>query len=258
MPLPSVAELRATVHPPGLLDRDSGEHWAGRLYMRRLSPHVTRLFLHTPITPNGVTWLMIACGLAAGALLGVPGLLPAIGAVLLIQLQILFDCADGELARWKQTSSAVGVYLDRVGHFLTGAALPVGLGVRADGGWNEIGGYTTLGLVTGLIVVLMWANSALVAVARAEAGKPAVEDSRAVAAPRAAGLRRLRQIAGRLPVYRAFVAMETTLLALAAAIVDSATGDLTATRTLVVALVPLAALIATGRLVAILASSRLR
>ena len=82
--MPTVAELRATVQPPGLLDRDSGEHWAGRLYMRRLSPHVTRAFLHTPITPNGVTGLMIACGLAAGALLGVPGLVPAVGAVLLL------------------------------------------------------------------------------------------------------------------------------------------------------------------------------
>ena len=70
--------------------------------MRRLSPYLTRLLLRTPLTPNGVTWLMIAVGLAAAALLTLPGLLPAIGAVVLIQLQLLLDCSDGELARWRK------------------------------------------------------------------------------------------------------------------------------------------------------------
>lgn len=256
--MPTIAELRAATQPPDLLDRDSGEHWAGRLYLRRLSPYLTRMLLRTPITPNGVTWLMTASGVAAGAMLGLPGLAAAIAAVLLIQLQILLDCSDGELARWRGTTGMTGVYLDRVGHFLTGAALPVGLGVRADGGWDSIGGYTTLGLVVALIVVLMWANSALVTVARAEAGKPLAPDTREVAAPRSTGLRRARRAIGRVPVFRAFVAMEFTLLALAAAIGDSIAGGVEVTRALVVALVPLAALIATGRLVAILASSRLR
>lgn len=256
--VPTVAEVRARTQPPGLLDRNSGEHWAGRLYIRRVSPHLTRLLLRTPATPDAVTWMMIASGLLAGLALSVPGLWTAIAAVLLIQMQILFDCSDGELARWKQTSSATGIYLDRVGHFLTGAALPIGLGVRADGGWDSLGGYTTLGLLIALLVVLLWSQSALVHVARAEAGRPLVEDRTEVAAPRSAGLRRLRRAAGFIPLFRAFVAMETTLLALAAAIVDEAAGDLTGTRALVIVLVPLAALTMTGRLVAILASSRLR
>ena len=33
MSRPSVAELRPVVHPPGVKDRRSGEHWMGRLYM---------------------------------------------------------------------------------------------------------------------------------------------------------------------------------------------------------------------------------
>jgi hypothetical protein len=52
--------------------------------------------------------------------------------------------------------------------------------------------------------------------------------------------------------------MEATFLALAAAIVDQAAGDLTGTRVLVVALVPVAAITALGHLVAILTSQRLR
>ena len=53
------------------------------------------------MTPNGVTWLMIATGLAAAAVLSLPGVAAAVGAALLIQLQILLDCSDGELARWR-------------------------------------------------------------------------------------------------------------------------------------------------------------
>jgi hypothetical protein len=54
------------------------------------------------------------------------------------------------------------------------------------------------------------------------------------------------------------VAIEFTLLAFAAAIVDSIAGDLAGSRALLVALLPVAALTAAGHLLAILTSSRLR
>jgi phosphatidylglycerophosphate synthase len=257
--MPTVAELREATQPASIFERNSGEHWAGRLYVRRLSPYLTRLLLRTRITPNGVTWLMIATGLAAAAVLALPGLAAAVGAALLIQLQILLDCSDGELARWRgATGSPVGVYLDRIGHWLTEAALPVALGVRADGGWDELGGYTTLGLVVAVLVLLVQGESALVTVARAESGRPPAEDTEAVAAPRASGLRRVRRALRRVPFYRAFVAVEFTLLALVAAIVDAVAGDLVGSRTLVVALVVVGAITAAGHLLAVLASDRLR
>jgi phosphatidylglycerophosphate synthase len=256
--MPTIAELRAATQPPSIFERDSGEHWAGRLYIRRASPYLTRLFLRTPITPNGATWLMIASGLAAAAVLTLPGIVPAVGAVLLIQLQILLDCSDGELARWLDVRSTAGVYLDRIGHWLTEAALPIALGVRADGGWDEVGTYTTLGLVVAVLVLLIKGESALVTVARAESGRPPARDTRAVAAPRAGLLRRLRRMFGFAPFFRAFVAMEATLLALAAAIVDAIAGDLAGSRALVIALIAVAALTAAGHLVAVLASDRLR
>jgi phosphatidylglycerophosphate synthase len=258
MPLPSIAELRAATQPPSIFERNSGEHWAGRLYIRRLSPHLTRLLLRTPLTPNGVTWLMIVDGVAAAAVLTLPGIAPAVAAVLLIQLQILLDCSDGELARWLDRRSPAGVYLDRIGHWLTEAALPIAIGIRADGGWDSLGTYTGLGLLASVLVLLVKGESALVTVARAESGWPPAADSQAVAAPRARGLARVRRLLGAVPFYRAFVAMEATLLALAAAIVDAIAGDLAGSQILVVALVALVAVTAVGHLVAILASERLR
>jgi phosphatidylglycerophosphate synthase len=250
---PTIAELRAVTQPASIFARNSGEHWAGRLYVRRFSPYLTRLLLRTGISPDGVTWLMIVVGLLAAAALVLPGLLGAILAVALIQLQILLDCSDGELARWLDRKSPAGVYLDRIGHWLTETALPIALGIRAAGE-----DYTTLGLVAAVLVLLVKGESALVTVARAESGRPPAQDDVAVAAPRAGGLARLRRAAGRFPFFRAFVAMEFTLLALVAAIVDLTVGDQGATRVLVWALVPVAAITAVGHLVAILASQRLR
>src|ERR671923_2925097 len=115
---PTIAELRAATQPASIFARDSGEHWAGRLYVRRASPYLTRLLLRTRISPNGVTWLMILAGLAAAGVLSVPGIATAVAAGALIQLQILLDCSDGELARWRQRFSPAGIYLDPVRHWL--------------------------------------------------------------------------------------------------------------------------------------------
>jgi phosphatidylglycerophosphate synthase len=257
-PTPSVAELRAATQPPSLFERNSGEHWAGKLYMRSLSPYATRLLLRTPLTPNAVTWLMIAVGVAAAGVLTLPGIVPAAGAMLLIQVQLLLDCSDGEMARWLGRRSPVGVYLDRIGHYLTETALPVALGIRADGGWDSLGGYTTLGLVAAVLQLLVKSETALVHVARVESGLPLVEDSREVAAPRGGLLRALRRAAGHLPFYRAFVAVEATFLALVAAVADSLAGSLAGSRALVIALVAAGAITAVGHLFAILASKRLR
>jgi phosphatidylglycerophosphate synthase len=256
--MPTIAELRAATQPDAIFARNSGEHWAGKLYMRRFSPYLTRLLIRTRLTPNGVTWLMIADGLAAAALLTVEGLLPAIGVVILIQLQLLLDCSDGELARWRGVSSPAGIFLDRMAHNITEAALPIALGIRADGGWGDLGSWTTLGLLVAVLVLLLRVMTATVHVARAEAGLPVVEDTAAVATPRTAGLARLRRAAGFAPFFRAFVAIEFSFLALLAAVYDAASDSLDGTRALVIVLVPVAAIIFVGRLAAILTSARLR
>jgi phosphatidylglycerophosphate synthase len=250
-PRPTVAELRAATQPASIFARNSGEHWAGKLYIRRLSPYLTRLLLRTPLTPNAVTWLMILDGLLAAAVLTLPGVWPCVGAVLLIQLQIALDCSDGEMARWLDRKSPAGIYLDRIGHWLTETALPIALGIRADGGWDSIGSYTTLGCLAAILQLLIKGEGALITVARAESGLALAEDTVAVAAPRGGRLRALRGALSFAPFFRVFVAMEFTLLALAAELLD-------VTSFLVVALVVIGAVTAAGRLVAILASSRLR
>lgn len=260
---PSLAELRAVAQPSEHMARYNAEHWAGGLYIRHLSIHATRALLPTGITPNGVTWLMIVVGVVGAFALPFP--LPVLVGPLLcavaMQVQILLDCSDGEVARWRQRFSPAGIYLDRVGHYATEAAIPVALGLRADA-WRpteplEVGGWTALGLVISVLVLMNKAFTDLVHVARAKSGRPPLEDVAATARSKVSGLAAVRRALAYLPIFRAFIAVEASLLALAAGVVDAVRGDLLGTQVLVVVMVPLALVTAGGHLVGVLTSSRL-
>lgn len=256
--MPSIAELRSVVQPEGHLDRPGDEHWAGRLYMRRFSPYVTRALVATPLSANAVTALMIPVGLLAAFSLSLPGVWAAVGCVLLIQLKLLLDCCDGEVARWRRTTSIKGVYLDVLTHYTTEAALFAALGIRADGGWGSIGIWTALGLSISVLVLFLKAETLLLTVVRAQAGLP--PPSKVVEPSDAARLGRIRLREGvrLLPSVRPFNAVEASLLAFAAAVADAALGGLEATRVLVVALLAAALVAVVGHGLSILASDRLK
>jgi len=95
--------------------------------MRRVSPRATWVFARLGWSPNAVTVAFIVCGVAAGVVVAFGGLWSAIVAAILIQAYLLFDCSDGELARWSGRTSATGIYLDLIGHYLGEAALLTGL-----------------------------------------------------------------------------------------------------------------------------------
>lgn len=258
---PTLAELRAVAQPPEHIARYNAEHWAGALYIRHLSLHATRALLPTRISPNGVTWLMILVGVVGALLLPLPGVVGPVLCVLAMQLQILLDCSDGEVARWRQRFSPAGIYLDRIGHYATEATIPAALGLRADG-WSlahpgQVGGWTVLGLLVALVVLLNKAFTDLVHVARAKTGRPVLEDVAATTRSKVSGLAAVRRAMGYLPVFRAFVAVEASLLALVAGVVDVVRGDLVGTQVLVAVMVPLAVVTAGGHLLGVLTSSRL-
>jgi phosphatidylglycerophosphate synthase len=254
---PTLAELRAEGQPPAVMDRLNDEHWAGRLYMRKLSPRATWIFARLGWSPNAVTWAFIVCGVAAGVVVAFGGLGTAIAAAVLIQAYLLFDCSDGELARWSKRTSVSGVYLDGVGHYLGESALLAGLGVRAQGHLTLSGGYVTAGLAAALLAAIVKAETDNVIVARAKAGLPGSYQDAALA-PRSQRLALARRLASVLRMHRITQAVELSLLILAAAIADTVRGGLTATRVLDIACLVVAAAMVIAHLAAILASRRLR
>jgi phosphatidylglycerophosphate synthase len=286
---PSLAELRAAGQPESVTARRNEEHWAGRRYMRRLSPYGTWVFARLGWPPNAVTGLMIVIGVGAGAVVAVGGFATAVTAALMIQVYLLLDCSDGELARWSRRTSVTGVYLDRVGHYLAEAALLAGLGIRAQGHYALSGGYVTIGLAAAICAILIKAETDNVIVARARSGLPAAEtrangdvagadgavpgangaattstgavagayDSEATLEPAHAGLARARRLASALRLHRIIQAVELSLLVVVAAAIDSLRGGLAATRVLAVACLVVGALMVAAHLAAILGSRRL-
>ena len=261
---PSVAQIREVCQPASIRGRRNSEHWVADAYLRAISPYLTRLLLRTSISANQVTWLMILSGVGAALSLLIPGLGGAVLAVVFGQLQMLWDCCDGEVARWRGTSSPVGVFLDRVGHYATEGLIPIALGLRAAGfpgdGWLD-GPWAFLGAVLAVLILWNKALNDMVHVSRAYNGLSLLADTAdtaAVAAPRAGLLRRLRRLARFVPFHRAYHSVELTLLALGAAVVDAVIGGTIATQVLVAALVILGFVTVIGHLIAILGSSKLR
>jgi hypothetical protein len=258
---PTLDELRGVAQPPEHIARYNAEHWAGALYIRHVSVYATRALLPTHISPNGVTWLMILVGVAGAFAIPLGGLVGPVIAVGAVEQDLQLHRDDGEVARWRQRFSPAGIYLDRIGHYVTEAAIPVAIGLRADS-WSfsrpgDVGGYTVLGLAVALVVLVNKAFTDLVIVARAKTGRPLLDDVAQTAASKVSGIAAVRRAAGHLPFFRAFVAVEASLLALLAAVVDATRGDVLGTQVLVVVMVPLVLVTAGGHLLGVLTSSRL-
>ncbi|MFF7313967.1 CDP-alcohol phosphatidyltransferase family protein [Streptomyces sp. NPDC008137] len=259
MSRPSVAELRPVVHPAGVKDRRSGEHWMGRLYMREVSLRVDRYLVNTRVTPNQLTYLMTVFGVLAAPALLVPGIAGAVLGVVMVQMYLLLDCVDGEVARWKKQYSLNGIYLDRVGAYLTDAAVLVGFGLRAADLWGS--GridwlWAFLGTLAALGAILIKAETDLVGVARHQSGKPPVKE--AASEMRSSGMALARKAAAALNFHRLILGIEASLVILVLAIVDQARGDLFFTRLGVAVMAGIALVQTLLHLVSILASSRLK
>ena len=276
---PTIEELRTVTQPEHVRTRAAAEHWVAHVYLRQISPYLTRPLLAAGLSANAVTWLMIAAAAASAVATTWVGLAGAVLAALLVQLQMLLDCSDGEVARWRGTSSPVGVYLDRVGHYVAECGIALALGIRvarsggfgagpevvADGSGAWAGLLADLadpalfaGAVLALLVALNKVENDLVHVSRGQAGMVAMKDAEQIRVPSTGLLRSARRVARVLPFHRVFHSVELSLLVLLAAVVDAVTGTTTATAALLVALLVAVAVTVVGHLAAVLSSARLR
>lgn len=257
----SIAQLRAVAQPPEVRGRRNAEHWTASLYLRNLSPYLTWMLLKTSISANGVTGLMILVGWSTAASLLIPGIAGPALALILGQLQMLVDCCDGEVARWRKTSSPAGIFLDNVGHYSTETLIAIALGFRAAGYPFQAPDdflWTNLGTLLALIVVLNKALNDMVRVARANAGLAKLADTQSEYAPTHGAVAKLRRLARFLPFHRLYHSVELTMLIFVFGIVGLFVGDPLADRILLSVLVPLALLALIGHFVTIMASKRVR
>jgi hypothetical protein len=84
------------------------------LVLRRLSKPLTWLAVKIGATPNQVTIASFGIGLLAAYFFAQGDTASLIVGALLLQLSIVVDCVDGELARYTRTFSELGAWLDAI------------------------------------------------------------------------------------------------------------------------------------------------
>jgi len=241
---PTIAQLREVCQPPSVTGRSNAEHWVADLYLRRISLYLTRILLKTPITANGVTYLMIATGVSISLALQISGITGLVFAFLLSQLQMLWDCCDGEIARWRNTQSPKGVFLDRLGHYLTESLIPIALAYRISDSDFEL---LFLASLISIFILLNKGFNDSVHVARAFSQLPKIADRKDVGRPKSALLKVARAPFRVFAIQRLFHSVEMSILILLFA----------GNENLIRIGVPVVAFVTVGHLLSILSSRKL-
>lgn len=107
----SIAELRRICQET----RDDvlyQRNWFDRNVTRRISIYITKPFLLLGLSANQTTLVDLLIGLAAGAFLTSANPRHWLIGIALFCLFFVFDCVDGEIARYRKSSSPEGSYLD--------------------------------------------------------------------------------------------------------------------------------------------------
>lgn len=264
---PTLEQLRAVCQPPEVRARRNAEHWTAELYLRHISIYLTAVLVRTRISANGVTGLMILAGWLMSAALLIPGVWGPLLAVVLSQVQLYFDCSDGEVARWRGTQSPRGIFIDMVGHHTTEALIPIALGYRVflelqTQGADVAQAWPTLFIsaVLSVLLVLNRSQSLMVHAARGMAGLgklPDTAEARAVSQTSFVG--KLRSAARFLPFHKMLHAVELSLVILVLSIASAIVGvPGIAEKWMLWILLPAVVLVNIGHFVATMASSRLR
>jgi hypothetical protein len=144
MPLLATNTLRERVQAP----MEDFNDPLGRLFGSRVSIHLTRLCLKLGISANTVSFAMLACGLLGGFALLFGQWWSVLGFTLLL-LYYIFDCVDGEVARFKGDSNLEMAAFDYLTHYAVKGATFTGLTV---GVMRELHNYYVL--VPGMLALL--------------------------------------------------------------------------------------------------------
>ena len=211
---PTIDQIREISQPASVTGRSTSEHWIADLYQRKISPYLTRIFLRTSITANGVTWLMIIVGASIGPALLIQGWQGIALALFLSHLQMLIDCCDGEVARWRETKSPMGIFLDKLGHYLAEGLIPICFGLRLANWPNEPitdSIYPFLGALLAILIILNKGLNDAVHVARAFSGLPKIQDLDGANLPVKGVLRNIRKVFNFIPTQRIFHSIEFTM-----------------------------------------------
>lgn len=121
----SISELRRICQRPVI-----GENgWYVRYFVRKISIYFTKMFLYTPINAHQISLLMTLIGIVGGVFFALGMYINGLIGAMFLQLFLIFDCTDGEVARYRKQSSRKGKYLDYIANDIVHVAMFSGLTV---------------------------------------------------------------------------------------------------------------------------------
>jgi phosphatidylglycerophosphate synthase len=138
--------------------KGGAEGFVDRYFNRKCSRWLTHWLLKTRLTPNAVTLIATAVGLAAAAAFAVGSYPALIAGALLFQVSAILDCCDGEVARLKFLESPFGqqldLLLDNVVHIAIFAGIAWGMSYTHGESWALLfGGLAIVGNIAAFVVV---------------------------------------------------------------------------------------------------------
>lgn len=127
-------------------------------FNRKISIPISRQLIKTPITPNGVTFVILAVSVAAAAFFARGGYWNMLAGALLSVWASILDGCDGEVARFKLKSSKFGCWLDTICDYLYYLMTFAGMawGLKRSSGSNLYlmwGAVLVIGMVLSFVVV---------------------------------------------------------------------------------------------------------
>lgn len=115
----------------------SDDGWYSVTVLRRLSKPVTALAARRGWSPNAITTGSLVLGLAAAGAFAIGTFWALVIGAVLLQVSLVVDCADGEVARLTGRFSKTGAWLDavtdRVKEYAAYAGLAAGVATATDG-----------------------------------------------------------------------------------------------------------------------------
>lgn len=106
-----------------------------RYFNRPVGRFLSKLLIHTPITPNQISVCATLLGVIAAVCFGVGTASAALWGAALLQVSAIIDCVDGDVARAVFKESPLGKWLDIVGDQIVhiGVFVSIGIGLWRAG-----------------------------------------------------------------------------------------------------------------------------
>lgn len=147
-PVANMAEARAAEKLLWSSLASSSDGLVDRHFNRPCGRPLSKLLIHSPVSPNQISILSIFIGLAGAAMLAMGSWWWAVVGAVLFQISAIVDCVDGDVARAAFKESPLGKWLDIVGDQVVHAAVFAGIAI---GLWR--GGIGSSALWLGLSAV---------------------------------------------------------------------------------------------------------